>query len=126
MWTSWLWDDNPDALDIVSTALSTAGARVRVALSGPEAIEQMRQAPPRVVLCDLAMPGMDGFGVLAAIQEQDRAHRRSTPVLAVTAYASDEYRARCLRAGFHGHIVKPFRTADLVRQVAAVAAAVNS
>ena len=113
-------DDNGDALDIITAALANAGARVRVALSGLEALERLRDRPANVVLCDLAMPGMDGFTVLKEIRERDSREGRSTPVLAVTAYASSEYRERCLRAGFHGHIAKPFKTADLVREVAAV------
>jgi CheY-like chemotaxis protein len=117
-------DDNADALDIVAAALASAGANVRLALSGREAVEELRRAPPDLVLCDLAMPGMDGFAVLKWIREHDRALARSTPVLAVTAYASDEYRERCLRAGFQGHIAKPIRTADLVREVVAALARV--
>jgi signal transduction histidine kinase/ActR/RegA family two-component response regulator len=112
-------DDNPDALDLVTSALSDAGATVRIAASGVEALEQIRRSAPQIVLCDLAMPGMDGFDVLRSIRGLDDPLRRMVPVLAVTAYASDDYRARCLDAGFQGHVAKPYTTSDLVRYVAA-------
>lgn len=114
-------DDNDDALDIMSTALGQDGARVRTATSGLEALAQIRRAPPHVVLCDLAMPGMDGFDVLKHIQDLDEG-TRVTPVLAVTAYVSDDYRERCRRAGFHGHVPKPLQTSELIREVAAALA----
>jgi CheY-like chemotaxis protein len=113
-------DDNPDALDIIAPALRDAGARVRLAASGAEALDQVRRAPPDVVLCDIGMPQMDGFELLRRIRAIDRETGRSTPVLAVSAYASDEYRLRSLAAGFQGHVAKPFNAFDLVQVVADV------
>jgi CheY-like chemotaxis protein len=81
------------------------------------ALELMRREHFDVVLCDIAMPGMDGFAVLRCIQEVADTGRPPTPVLAVTAYASDDYRDRCRRAGFQGHIPKPFDTSELIREV---------
>jgi signal transduction histidine kinase/CheY-like chemotaxis protein len=111
-------DDNRDALEFVAAALERVGARVRQAASGPEAIAELEHRPADLVLCDLGMPGMDGFAVLGWIRDHDRTEGRTTPVLAVTAYASAEYRERCLRAGFQGHLAKPFTTLDLVQAAA--------
>jgi signal transduction histidine kinase/CheY-like chemotaxis protein len=115
-------DDNADALEIITMALTDAGATVRTAASGPEAIELWRRAPSDIVLCDLAMPQMDGFQVLKQIRQLDAATGRTTPVIAVSAYASDEYRDRCLRAGFQAHLAKPNKPADLIRAIAAALA----
>jgi CheY-like chemotaxis protein len=115
-------DDNADALEVAAATLTAAGARVRVAGSGPEGIEQMQRGMPDIVLCDLAMPGMDGFAVLKWIQAASS--RPATPALAVTAYASADHRDVCLRAGFRGHVRKPYRTADLLHQVATILARV--
>jgi CheY-like chemotaxis protein len=112
-------DDNADSLELASSVLRAVGASVRMATSGAEAVAQWQQAPSQILLCDLAMPRMDGFEVLSRIRRMDAAAERSTAVLALTAYASDEYRARCLRAGFQSRIVKPYDTGDLVRAVAA-------
>jgi signal transduction histidine kinase/CheY-like chemotaxis protein len=111
-------DDNRDALGFVAAALERVGARVRQAASGPEAIAELERMPADLVLCDLGMPGMDGFAVLGWIRDHDRADGRTTPVLAVTAYASADYRERCLRAGFQGHLAKPFATPDLIQAAA--------
>jgi CheY-like chemotaxis protein len=111
-------DDNADTLDIVNQALSAAGATVRTAHSGQEAIGQWRKTPSDVLLCDLAMPGMDGFAVLDEIRQLERGRRAQA--IAVTAYASDEYRRRCASAGFELHVAKPYNTAELIRAVARV------
>ena len=66
------------------------------------------------------MPHMDGFELLKAIRALDLAAGRDPiPAIAVTAYASAETRARCLRAGFVGHVAKPFNTTALIEAVAA-------
>jgi len=110
-------DDSPDALDVIAAALGDAGATVRIASSGSEAMAQVRRSLPHVILCDIAMPGMDGFALLDAIRQDARA--KAIPVLAVTAYASEDSRETCARAGFQGYISKPFAIAELVRDVAA-------
>lgn len=114
-------DDNVDARDIAASALTSAGAAVRAFEAGGAAVNEWRHAPADVLLCDLAMPGMDGFEVLERIRRIDAADGRHTPAIAVTAYASGVYRERCLAAGFQEHLVKPYLTADIVRGVAAVA-----
>ena len=115
-------DDNADALEIITMALTDAGATVRTAASGPEAIDLWRRAPSDIVLCDLGMPQMDGFEVLKQILQLDAATGRTTPVIAVSVYASDQYRDRCLRAGFQAHLAKPHKPADLIRAIAAALA----
>lgn len=110
-------DDNADALDIMATALRVAGATVRTASSGPSALDAWEHDPPDVLLCDIAMPGMDGFGVLAQIRERDARAARRTAAIAVSAHATAEHRERCLAAGFSAHIAKPYRVAELVHAV---------
>jgi signal transduction histidine kinase len=115
-------DDNVDALEVLTSALSNAGAVVRIALSGLEGLGRFQESVPDVVLCDLAMPGVDGFEVLRQIKGLNAVTGRSTPVLAVTAYASAEYRERCLAAGFGGHVPKPYKAGDVIGAVVAVLA----
>jgi signal transduction histidine kinase len=115
-------DDNIDAIDVIALALERAGARVRTATSGVQAIREWARQPASVLLCDLAMPGIDGFEVMQRIRAIDAAAGRSTHAIAVTAYASDEYRGRCAQAGFAAHIAKPYNIVDVARAVAAAAA----
>jgi signal transduction histidine kinase/CheY-like chemotaxis protein len=112
-------DDNRDALDVLSATLMRAGADVEVSVSGREAVDSWTRNPGDVLLCDLAMPDMDGFGVLRRIRALDAARHRQTPVIAVTAHAADEHLARTTAAGFQHHIAKPFDAGELVRVVAA-------
>jgi signal transduction histidine kinase/ActR/RegA family two-component response regulator len=110
-------DDNADTRELLQTLLTDAGARVRVAASGEEALDIWEREPADVVLCDLAMPGMSGFQVLARIRELDRKAGRVTPAIAVTAHASEEQIARSAQAGFQHHIAKPFNNHQLVRVI---------
>jgi CheY-like chemotaxis protein len=114
-----LVDDNADAVEVITVALQRAGAIVHSELSGPAAIGAWERQAADVLLCDLAMPGMDGFEVLRRVRAIDASAGRTTPVLAVTAYASEDYRARCIRAGFAAHLSKPLNINDVVRAVAA-------
>jgi signal transduction histidine kinase/ActR/RegA family two-component response regulator len=107
-------DDEPDGLDVAATALGAAGASVAAALSGDDAIAQWTQGSFDAIVCDLAMPDMDGFQVLDRIAEIDHQRGRGPIAVALTAYASNEYRHRSLAAGFHAHLAKPYRTRDLV------------
>jgi signal transduction histidine kinase/CheY-like chemotaxis protein len=108
-------DDNPDALDVVSATLAAAGAAVRVARDGQGALASWRAAPADVLICDLAMPHMDGFAVLRTLQQD--ANGMGVRAIALTAHASQEYVDRTSAAGFVGHLAKPFAAADLVAAV---------
>jgi signal transduction histidine kinase len=110
-------DDNEEALEVLASTLRMRGARVRVAASGEDAIRAWTRDPADVLICDLAMPAMDGFEVLRAIRQLDRDHGRPTVALALTAHAAEDYQARTRAAGFEAHIVKPYDAAELVRAV---------
>jgi CheY-like chemotaxis protein len=110
-------DDNEDALDVLSEALRAAGASVSTATSGPEALSAWEHDPPDILLCDLAMPDMDGYGVVAAIRERDERERRHTAAIAISAHATPEHRQRSFDAGFSEHVTKPYRFSELLRAV---------
>jgi hypothetical protein len=111
-------DDNADALEIVTRILHDAGASVQAAGSGAEALSYLREREVDVVLCDLAMPEMDGFEVLHRIRQLEATNGRAKPVFAVSAFASADDRVRCLAAGFNGHMAKPWNAPELIRIVA--------
>jgi len=115
-------DDHPDALEVMAVALRAAGAAVKTATSGPEAVAVWGSDPADVLLCDLAMPEMDGFAVLRHVRELDRRAGRSTRAIAVSAHASEDHRRRTAEAGFAEHLAKPYQAVDLLRAVSAVRA----
>ena len=111
-------DDNEDALEVLEAVLVEAGATVRVAHSGADALTAWERERPDVLLCDLAMPDLSGYQVLAEIRRRDAASGRLIPAIAVTAQATDEHITRSLRAGFAHHVAKPFEATEVVRVIA--------
>jgi CheY-like chemotaxis protein len=110
-------DDNPDSLEVLEAVLVDAGASVRTALSGAQALEHWQREPADVLLCDIAMPYMSGYELLTRIRDLDRQAGRVTPAIAVTAHATDEQVARSAQAGFQMHIAKPFDRKQLLKAV---------
>jgi signal transduction histidine kinase/ActR/RegA family two-component response regulator len=111
-------DDDRDALEILSHALCAAGADVSSAASGEEAIALGTGRPFDVLVCDLAMPQVDGFAVLRALREQSAAFRNGAYAIALTAHASPEDRDRALEAGFDLHLPKPYEQRELIDAIA--------
>jgi CheY-like chemotaxis protein len=84
---------------------------VVVALSGPEGVQAARERRPDVVLCDLGLPGMDGYQVATALRTLPGGIRQR--LVAVTGYGQDEDRRRSREAGFQYHLVKPIDPEEL-------------
>ena len=114
-------DDEPDALSLLSEALEAAGARVTTAKSAQEALTQLDLEVPDVVVADLGMPQMDGFGFINRLRRHVNPRVREIPAAALTAYARSEDRMKALRAGFQIHLAKPIDPAELVTTIAALA-----
>jgi signal transduction histidine kinase/CheY-like chemotaxis protein len=115
-------DDNADALEILMLSLTEAGAHVQTARSGAEALEIWSEARADVLVCDLAMPGMDGTAVLNAVRRADAEQKRPpTPAIVITAHVMPDPEAGARAAGFDHYIQKPFETAELLRVVARAA-----
>jgi signal transduction histidine kinase/ActR/RegA family two-component response regulator len=112
-------DDEPDARDVIVTALRQAGADVVASGSVAEAVSTLGACAPDVVLADLAMPGEDGYDLLAWLRALP-GERGRVPVLAITAFARSEDRERTLTAGFSGHLAKPVEPATVCGAVASV------
>jgi CheY-like chemotaxis protein len=110
-------DDDADSREIASKALAGTGASVTEAGSGVEALQEWERQRFDVLICDLAMPGMDGYEVLRTIRRAASADGKSSLAIALTALASETDRQAVLAAGFDDHIVKPFDFSALLRAV---------
>ena len=107
-------DEAPLRANIVRI-LSAEGFRVVSAADGDEGLVRVREARPDLVICDILMPRMDGFGVLAALRSgPDTA---AIPFIFLTASADKDDLARGLRSGANEYVTKPFRIADLLAAV---------
>ena len=105
-------DDNPDSLTIMRTILENQGYEVSVAATGADALEQVKRAPPALVLLDVMMPEISGFEVLQEIRED--AHTGRVPVILVTAKTQDEDLMSGYRYGADYYITKPFTAKQLL------------
>jgi signal transduction histidine kinase/ActR/RegA family two-component response regulator len=112
-------DDNPDALETTAEMLTIAGARVRTACCGADAIREYIRQRPQLLICDLAMPLMDGFEVLEQVRRHDALDGRHTPTIALTAHASGDFVTRTRTAGFSFLVTKPVDATTLLEAVAA-------
>jgi PAS domain S-box-containing protein len=106
-------EDNRDAADALRDMLELSGYTVHVAYSGTAGLEAARQFWPDVVLCDLGLPGMDGYAVAAALR-QDPA-TASIHLVAVSGYGQEEDQRRSREAGFDRHLTKPVDPAEMER-----------
>jgi signal transduction histidine kinase len=109
-----LADDNADMRDYLSRIL---GQRYQIDAvgDGRDALECIHRDPPDLVLTDVMMPNLDGFGLLAAIRASARS--RSLPVILLSARAGEEARIEGLRAGADEYLVKPFSARELLARV---------
>jgi signal transduction histidine kinase/ActR/RegA family two-component response regulator len=113
-------DDEDDARDLLSLVLEQAGAQVESVGSVAEAIRALEHEWPDVIVSDLAMPGADGYELIARVRSLESQRGSRVPVVALTAYASDDDRDRVLAAGFRAYLVKPAEPRDLVRTLASL------
>ena len=98
-------EDNKDSAETLRALLALQGHEVDVALDGATGVELARSTLPDVILCDLGLPGMDGYGVARAIRAEHSL--KHAYLVALSGYARPEDRQRTAQAGFDFHIAKP-------------------
>jgi K+-sensing histidine kinase KdpD/ActR/RegA family two-component response regulator len=116
-----LVDDEPDAREMMASALETCGATVMFAASARDALETLARTEVDLLLADIAMPGQDGYELIREIRAMPSARLANLPAAAVTAHARDDERASAIEAGFQLHLAKPVHPGALARAVAALA-----
>ena len=116
-------DDEVDARELVKRLLEMAGATVSVASSASEAIERILAARPDVLVCDIGMPGEDGYSLIRRLRVHEESQTNALPAVALTAYARSEDRTKAIRAGFQNHLSKPVEPAELLAIVGSLAVA---
>ena len=116
-----LVDDDPDTLQILSVTLTESKAGVQRAASVAEALEILEWYEPDVLVSDLAMPGEDGYSLIAKIRDIESTTGKQTPVIALTSYVRVEDRARALSAGFNMFVPKPVQPEELITAIASLA-----
>ena len=109
-------EDQPDSLKLLTTLLTLKGHQVIGLPNGDRVAELARSQPvPAIILLDIQLPGRDGYAVL---EELKTLPERPWKVVALTAHAMPEDRARALAAGFDGYITKPIDVRTFPQEVA--------
>jgi CheY-like chemotaxis protein len=109
-------DDTENGRELVRTVLEGSGYQVFEAKDGLEALASAREVLPDLIILDLHMPKLDGFGVVEELHRDGAL--ASTPVVALTASAMMGDKERALAVGFTAYITKPIRLSELRNEVA--------
>ncbi len=116
-WRVLVIDDNPQVRSAVTRFLRMHGLTVDVAPDGHTALTMLSQQPADFILCDVDMPGMNGFEVCRKIKSDPV--NAFTPIIMLTALDSADDRVRGAEAGCDGYLAKPVPPAELVARVKA-------
>ena len=112
-------DDSRTMRNMLSYALAGAGFQVTLAEDGQDGLDKLGACDPDVVITDLNMPVMDGFGFIENVRGQSR--WLGLPILILTTESAEELKSRARRMGATGWIVKPFDEEKLVSAIRRVA-----
>jgi signal transduction histidine kinase/CheY-like chemotaxis protein len=108
-------EDNADAREMLRISLELEGHRVEATDDGLRGVEMALALRPAVVLVDIGLPGLDGYGVAARVRA---ARGRDVVLIALTGYGQPDDRERTRHAGFDAHVVKPVDPDTLARLLA--------
>jgi PAS domain S-box-containing protein len=114
-------DDDGEARERVAAALRHVGAQVRTAANVVDALADVDQHPPAVIVSDLEMAGGDGYQFIRRLRELEPERGGTIPAAALTGQARPDEGRRALEAGFQRHLAKPSAPDEIARAVAALA-----
>ena len=108
-------DDSDDIREMVRFILDTSGYRVAVAENGLEAVQMAQTESPNLILMDLSMPVLDGFGAARGIRGMTE--MADVPIIAVSAHNTRDHRAKAFDVGFNDFLTKPIDFIHLVQLI---------
>jgi PAS domain S-box-containing protein len=115
-----LVEDDRDACEVVQVLLQRAGATVECEHSAITGLERLRADRFDVLISDIGMPGMDGYGLIRRLREIETTLNHKTPAIALTAFANKDDREEALNAGYQMHLAKPVAAEEMTRAVASL------
>jgi CheY-like chemotaxis protein len=119
-WNVLVVEDENDSMEFVQGLLEHHGINSVGVSSGEEAIEALRRAKPSLIIVDLALPGLDGWGVLEHLLANPSL--RNVPRVAITAFHTAELAERAIEAGFNAYFAKPLDATSFVRELETIMA----
>jgi len=110
-------DDDIDSRELISVALEQYGAETMAVASAAEAFDALQKFKPDVLVCDIGMPGEDGYDLIKRVRALELDQGGGTPAIALTAFAGVEDRQRAISAGYQMHVAKPVEPESLVEAI---------
>lgn len=114
-------DDDLDSLSLLQELLQRSGAEVKTSASAGDALKNLREWKPSVIISDIGMPGEDGYAFIKKVRTLEAGNGRQIPALALTAYARSEDRLKAFSSGYQMHLPKPVEPMELIVVVASLA-----
>jgi CheY-like chemotaxis protein len=108
-------EDDPDTLEMLRATMEARGFRVTSCESAAETLAAAAETRVDLIISDIGMPEMDGFGMIKKLREL--AGYQEIPAIALSGYASQKDAKTALAAGFNAHVSKPVDPAELVIMV---------
>jgi CheY-like chemotaxis protein len=113
-------EDEPDARDLLTTILQQCKAEVKGVASAADAMQELKEWNPDVLVSDIQMPGEDGYAFIKKVRLLETERAANVPAIALTAHARVEDRLRALSSGYDAHIAKPIEPAELITVIASL------
>jgi signal transduction histidine kinase/ActR/RegA family two-component response regulator len=113
-------EDEPDARELLKLMLEQCGAEVRATQSAKDALKEIEEWKPDLMISDIEMPGEDGYSLIQKVRSFAQGQGR-LPAIALTAHARVEDRLRALRAGYDAHLAKPVEMNELITVIESLA-----
>lgn len=110
-------DDEIDNLELVQCILEEAGATVISVSSATDALKQLNESKPDVLIADIGMPQIDGYMLIRQVRQLSTQQGGQIPAIALTAYAGETNQQQALAAGFQRHLPKPVDPETLVETI---------
>jgi CheY-like chemotaxis protein len=114
-WSVLVVEDENDSLEFVQGLLEHHGIESVGVSSGEDALETLKGMKPTLIVVDLALPGLDGWGVLEQLMASPSL--RNVPRVAITAFHTAELAERAIEAGFNAYFAKPLDATSFVREL---------
>ncbi len=110
-------EDDPDNSSLMRLLLEVEDYEVISAIDGEEGFDMAQRYHPDLIILDLDMPVLDGWGMIEKLKQNDRT--KDIPIVVVTAHLMPHEREKVLRAGGNGYVSKPFRVRELIAEIKA-------
>ncbi len=114
-WNVLVVEDERDSMEVVRNVLEYHGITCLAATTAEQALQLLDETTPTLAIIDLALPGMDGWGLLKALESLP--HLAHMPRVAITAYHSLEVANKAIEAGFDAYFPKPIEATSFVREL---------